>query len=168
MEVNREIIIVAPHPDDEIIGNYEIISNPKIKPIIIYTEPISNIRGEETSKLKNYFQNIKVQLFVKSIPQHFLNKNNLFLFPDPIYEIHPAHRMQGNIGEQLLRNGLNVSFYSVNMLAPYCHEVQECTEKEKALNEIYPSQKSLWEYEKKFILFEGRTTWNIDNSRWSI
>jgi hypothetical protein len=32
---SKEVIIYAPHPDDEIIGCYEILTNPVINPIII-------------------------------------------------------------------------------------------------------------------------------------
>lgn len=162
----KEYIIIAPHCDDEIIGLFEIISNPAINPIIIYTEPTIKSRQEESTKLKEYFPNIKVQMFMKNIPQHFLNENSILFFPDPIYEHHPAHRLQGCIGEQFLRNNLNVVFYSINMMAPYCHEVKNFKEKEKALNEVYPSQKQLWENEKKWILFEGRIMWLMNNVEW--
>ena len=65
----------------------------------------------------------------------------------------------GALGETLLRDGYNVIFYSTSMNAPYLHEVIDSTQKEILLNNVYPSQKSLWEYEKKYILFEGRNQW---------
>jgi len=161
-----EIVIVAPHCDDEVIGNYEILSNPKYHPVIIYTEDAPNPRREEASKLKEVFPNIKVQLFLRSIPQYLINPNTHFFFPDPIYEFHPAHRLQGCVGEQMLRGGLNVTFYNLNMMAPYCHEVQDPLNKEEVLNLVYPSQKLLWESDKKWILFEGRNTWHLNNTDW--
>lgn len=148
-------VIIAPHPDDEIIGNFEVLI--KEKPIIIYTGQIDQTRKEEALNLKKY-TNIGVQLFLYSIPTPFLNKEATLYFPDPIYETHPDHREWGNIGEQYLRQGLNVIFYTINMNAPYIHKV-EWKEKEELLNKVYPSQKSLWEYEKKYILFEGRSKW---------
>lgn len=155
-EIFKGHIIIAPHPDDEIIGNFEILI--KEKPIIIYTGDISQKRREEAIKLKE-FTNISVQLFLNSIPAPFLNKNTVLYFPDPVYEIHPKHREWGNIGEQYLRDGLNVIFYNTNMNSPYIHEVEKWKDKEELLNKVYPNEKSLWEYEKKYILFEGRNKW---------
>ncbi len=155
----NELIIISPHCDDDLIGNYEIISTKSYKPIIIYTEKTNTQRKEESLKLKDFFPNIKAQLFEKSIPSHFINKDNLFLFPDPIYEFHPAHRLQSCIGEKMFHENYNVVFYNINMTAPYCHEVKCFKDKERYLNLIYPSQKSLWEHDKKWVLFEGRNKW---------
>ena len=98
-----EVIIIAPHPDDEIIGCYSILTNKDISPVVIYTENVSNERREEALKLKDFVPNLKVQLFQKSIPGHLLSPYNTYYFPDPIHEFHPAHRMSGSIGENFLR-----------------------------------------------------------------
>jgi hypothetical protein len=63
------------------------------------------------------------------------------------------------LGESIARSKKDVVFYSTNMQAPYIHEVTEPDDKENILNILYPSQKSLWEYEKKYILFEGYCKW---------
>ena len=152
-------IIIAPHPDDEVVGCYEILMNTE-KKIIIYTGQSSNERKEEALKLKDKIDNIKAVFFNQSIPAHLLKPENVYYYPDPTTEIHPDHRMQGTIGESMLRQALNVIFYSTIMNAPYIHELyDESAKKEELLNEIYPSQKSLWEFEKKFVLFEGRCKW---------
>jgi len=152
----KEVLIIAPHCDDEIIGCYEVLK--KHKSIIIYTEEADTKRKEEAKNLRKYID-IKSQLFLRTIPESFINKDTTLYFPDPINEIHHAHRLQGIVGEQLVRAGLDVIFYSVNMLAPYCHEVENSVEKEKVLNSVYPSQSDLWKYDKRYILFEGRCKW---------
>ena len=155
-KVKGEIIIIAPHPDDECIGTYSILCNKDISPIIIYTENISNSRREEALNLKKFISNIKVQLFQKTIPGHLLSNDNTYYFPDPTYEVHPAHRAAGAIGEAMLREShYNVIFYNVNMQAPYIFEVAKPFDKKSILNKVYPSQKSLWKNEAKYYLFEG-------------
>ena len=151
-----ETVIIAPHPDDEIIGCYQVLV--KEKPIIIYDGGTDPQRRDETKKLREY-TDIKVQLFQKSIPPNFLNVQTKFFFPDPIYETHPLHRQWGSIGEEIARRGLNVIFYTTNMTAPYIHETENMAAKEALLNTVYPSQADLWKYEKKYVLFEGYCQW---------
>lgn len=153
-----EIIIVAPHGDDEIIGCYKVLKGSKKKVIIVYPDDMEESRKEESLKLKE-FCDIKLQLFTRQIPQHLINQENLFYFPDPIFETHPAHRLHGAVGETFARSGLSVIFYSINMQAPYIHETPDPDKKEELLNAVYPSQKSLWEFDKKYILFEGYCKW---------
>jgi len=157
-ELQKDVIIVSPHPDDEIIGCYEILANPDIKPIIIYSGDLDSDRREEALKLKEHTK-VKIQLFQMTIPQSLLSQQNTYYFPDPIYEVHPHHRQWGFMGEQLARNGFDVVFYSVNMQAPYIHEVKNPEKKEELLQKAYPSQDSLWIHDKKYVLFEGRCKW---------
>jgi len=151
-----ETVIIAPHPDDEIIGCYKYLT--QTNPIIIYDGDTDAKRREETQKLRDHAQ-IKIQMFQKSIPPNFLNKDTVLYFPDPTYEIHPLHRKWGFIGEEIARQGFNVIFYNTNMNAPYIHEVNNSKAKEALLNTIYQSQKSLWQYDHKFFLFEGYNQW---------
>ena len=150
-----ETVIIAPHCDDEIIGAYKYLVNNN--PIIIYDADMPHERKQEALKLKEHVK-IKVQLFQKDFPTH-LASNSTILAPDPYFEIHPSHRRWAFIAEQWARAGANVIFYNTIMNAPYIHECKNPYDKERLLNLIYPSQKSLWEYEKKYILFEGYNQW---------
>jgi hypothetical protein len=154
---DREIVIVAPHPDDEIIGCYELLAK-DVNPIIIYSGETLPKRREEAVQLRKHAK-IKHQMFQQSVPSTFINDNTTIYIPDPIYEIHPEHRRWGQLGESLARNGIDVIFYSINMNAPYIHEIQNIDGKEALLNTVYGSQKSLWQYERKYLLFEGRCKW---------
>jgi hypothetical protein len=149
-------IIIAPHGDDEIIGCYEVLIKERV--IIVYVGNLDDKRKVETKNLCEHFD-IKAQYYTRQIPPQLLSRENKFYFPDPIYEIHPNHRLEGMVGESFARSGFDVIFYSTNMNAPYIHEVPVPSEKEKTLNSCYPSQKSLWESEKKYILFEGYCKW---------
>jgi hypothetical protein len=150
-----ESIIIAPHPDDEVIGCF---SKLKENSIIIYDGDTEPKRREEALKLREYYPHCK-QLFLKSIPSKFLDKINMILIPDPVYETHPLHRRWGALGEQLARDGQFVIFYNTTMTAPYIHEINDLKVKERVLSFVYPSQRSLWEYDKKYILFEGYCRW---------
>jgi hypothetical protein len=156
--MSQNAIIIAPHYDDEIIGCYEVLVNEMFKPIIVYMQDDEE-RKKESLELKKHIDRIQVQLFQKSIPPFALNKENILFFPDPVYEVHPDHRKWGAQGEELLRQGLNVIFYSVNMQAPYIHDVKDFKKKRHMLEKIYPSQKNLWKFENKYFLFEGRCKW---------
>jgi len=159
VEIQRVHLIIAPHPDDEIIGCYEILER-ESNILVLYSSDVDVHRKEEALKLKDEIQNVKGQLFQNSIPPPFLSKKETttFYFPDPVNEIHPTHRAWGINGESLARSGFDVIFYTTIMNVPYIHEVNS-DKKESLLNKIYSSQKSLWEYEKKFVLFEGRCKW---------
>jgi hypothetical protein len=156
-EPHKQTVIIAPHPDDEIIGCYEILNSSE-NPIIIYSGNTDVKRRNEAMKLKEYI-NIKAQIFLMSVPPNLINENSVFYFPDPVYETHPIHRQYGMMGEQFAREGFDVTFYTTNMNAPYIHESTLVKEKEELLNNVYPSQKSLWEYDKKYVLFEGYCKW---------
>jgi hypothetical protein len=156
--MSKEFIIVAPHPDDEIIGCYEKLVDKEIIPIIIYGPDTEQKRREESLKLKE-FTDIKVQLFQANIPPNLLNKNNSFMMPDPIYETHPLHRFYGAMGENMARQGLDVTFYSTQMKAPFIREVKDPGAKKSLMNTVYFSQSSLWEYDHKYFLFEGYCKW---------
>lgn len=149
-------IIIAPHPDDEIIGCYEqLIAGENL--VIIYSGDTPHNRREKAVKLKEHVD-LAHQLFLQSVPQTFLNQENRFYFPDPIYETHPKHREWGMVGEQLARNGLDVIFYTTIMNAPYIHET-DLQNKRDLLNKVYPDQKSLWEYDHRYFLYEGYCKW---------
>src|SRR5271157_5601815 len=105
----EQVVIVSPHCDDEIIGNFSIL-NKFQDIIIIYTEPTTEQRIVEAKNLGNYFS-IKKQFFQEKIPNYLLNKNTTFYFPDHTFEIHFAHRKEGFFGERLLREfGFNIIF----------------------------------------------------------
>lgn len=152
-------IIVAPHPDDEIIGCFEQVRNPANSLVIIYSGDTHAERRETVLKLKEKINHVKLQLFQQTVPQTFLSMTNKYFFPDPIYETHPKHREWGMLGENLARNGFDVTFYNTNMNAPYIHEVNNPEDKKYLLNQVYEDQKSLWEYDHKYFLFEGYCKW---------
>ncbi len=162
MSEKNKIVICVCHPDDEIIGCYKHIVNEDNPPVILYLDcTIPEERRQEALKLKE-FTKISIQMFCNSIPPVFLDLSTKFYFPDPVYEIHPDHRRLGAMGEAYLRNKYDVTFYSINMNAQYIYETKNPQKKEELLNKVYQSQKTLWSYEKKNILFEGYNKWIVE------
>lgn len=148
-------VIIAPHPDDEIIGCFEIL---KTVECIVYDGSTKQARREEALRLPDEIPSIKIQMFNHNIPPMIYNKENTFYFPSHD-DIHPLHRRWAYTGEQMARIGFDVIFYTTNMNVLYMREVKEPDEKEALLNKVYSSQKSLWEHEKKYVLFEGYCKW---------
>ena len=146
-------IIVAPHADDEIIGCYELLERGVVARVLFPNDEILT----EASDSSDHF------MFGRSLfeDHDFYSGAYTYLFPDPIHETHPDHRKYGHLGEELLREGRPVIFYSVNMLAPYIHKVSAKESKLKCLNMLYPHKSSLWECDYKYFLFEGYTKWIV-------
>lgn len=147
-------IILSPHADDELIGLFEFLEKGMID-MVRYLEPMEQRRKKEAENLCIHY-GIKVSF--RSDLEGLEEYDRLF-FTDPIYEVHPAHRKWGMEGEKLLRNGRDVIFYSVNMQAPYIHEVKNAKRKNMLLNRFYPSQRDLWINNSIYFLFEGYVKW---------
>ncbi len=158
----KSLIIVAPHEDDEIIGCFELINKSHGEVKVLY--PNANGTNIWSCGDSNPLHLTKIigsdcELYLQISDFEIPDLNARFLFPDPIYETHPEHRKYGAIGEALLRRGIEVVFYSVNMQAPYIRETQEPYYKKNMLDHYYGHKSKLWEYDHKYFLFEGQCMW---------
>lgn len=154
-----DVVIIAPHGDDEVIGCFDVLEkyNENNKIAIVYGPDMENHRKEELLKLKEYYSCL--QLIQNIVPQHLVQMENKFYFPNPTDEMHPDHRKWAQVGEGLARNGLDVTFYTIQMNVPYIYKVENPDKKLEVLNYVYPSQNELWNNDKKYILFEGYCKW---------
>jgi len=153
---------MIPHADDEIIGCSTILQTGLVKQIICGTHEVMkecNAAHKNLPKKERFLCRMTTG-FLERLSDFENHKNDILFFPDPIYEIHPEHRVWGAVGERLLREkGYNVIFYSINMQAPYVRQVPNFERKKELLNQCYPGKKSLWRYEHKYFLFEGYNKW---------
>lgn len=160
--MQKNIIIVAPHPDDEIIGCFGVINS--YNTMIVYDAATPTLRREEALKLKDLFD-ISAQVFMTTIPPAWTTMRDLVIFfPDPIYETHPLHRQWGHVGEMMARAGHNVVFYNTIMNAPYIHEQTLFHEKRETLDKCFPSQKNMWAWDHRYFIFEGYCSWKFNLS----
>ena len=151
----KKYIIVAPHADDEVIGCYTLLKSGRVHCVVF---PKRESMEEAANSADLFGFSIK---HMDDFPFDGIN-DKIFVFPDPVYDLHPEHRKLGALGEVLLRAGQEVIFYTTNMLAPYIFEVIQPESKRQCLNILYPTKKSLWEYDHRYFLFEGYNQWLIN------
>lgn len=150
--MEKNIIIIAPHGDDEIIGTSQVFATKKALAVFYMEDEGSRAWCEKNN----------CEYYTSSKMLESCRKNSYaFFFPDPYFETHPAHRHWGAVGEKFLRQGERVYFYSTNMSAPYIHEVKNWRKKKELLDKYYPEKSDLWKYEHKYFLFEGYCKWIV-------
>lgn len=163
----KNVIIVAPHEDDEIIGCFEVLRKRAIEGLdtrVLYPGTPQEVSWPEEARMMNPLRIVpitgKICMEYFEIPtEELINSDIVFFFPDPRHEMHPAHRRYSAIGEALLRKGVNVFFYSVNMHAPYIRETTGVEEKRDMLELYYSHKNDLWKWDHKYFLFEGQVKW---------
>jgi len=163
-------IILAPHPDDEIIGCYDVVRKPGPVTTIILGRDMG-VRIEQAKRL----QNIRAQYQVRCGYGAFVTlvddlKSHDVSFeihaPHPITETHPLHREVGHSMEELARiKGYTVIWYTTEMNVPWKYEVGDPEHKRQYLDKTYPEQRDLWRFEHKYFLFEGHCQWRVDLCR---
>lgn len=175
-EQRSDIVIVAPHADDEIIGCFEVITHFSKSHIIriLYPDeselPSWYIESTDHGRRRIGFlpqssnEVYPVKCFVGDECTPYLEypetDENVYFVPDVIHEFHPDHRRWGFWGESIVRNyGARVYFYSINMQAPYIRPTEQAIVKRNVLNDCYPHKSSLWDGDHKYWLFEGYCRW---------
>jgi len=147
-------IIIAPHPDDCLIGCYSLIKKGLID-WVVYLD--ATPERYELAKKAGYELGFSVdQLEFEGLYKYLeLARAQRFtcLVPD-VTDHHPLHKAVNSIARL---SGCGLGYYSVSMEASFIRELSEKDKEEKraALNKFYPDQKSLWESDWKYFLFEG-------------
>jgi len=156
--------ILAPHPDDEVIGCYDILSQYNPEDIEIVYFNTSTITNDRYNRIRDFciYYGFKhgsiIGNIIESLSKYMsrLDSSDVLHAPDPFHELHPFHKKIGSIVYYGRNNcEMNTCFYSTNMNAPYTYEVKTPASKKLMMDEFYDDQRSLWEYDHKYFLFEG-------------
>lgn len=158
-------LILAPHVDDEVIGCFSVLcGSVKGDTRVIYTASASDARIAEAfyaaEKLGFQYQ---FNSF-KDVPGVLDQYTGCRIYaPDPHWESHPEHKAVGALAWKFCQdNGWPFISYSTNMNVPYLQELspEMKNRKASALYQFYPTQRSLWEQDHRYFLFEGLARWN--------
>jgi len=163
-------LIIAPHPDDEVIGCYQILQEhlegkADNNLVIAYLYDHSgDVRRRELLDANSKFNSSTLFSFkeIKAFISANVTRLDRIFIPDK-YEVHPHHVLVRNEMLALLSTAFGnfpkdtVYNYSIDMrnrdiavLSP-----EQFARKRLLLNELYPSQKQLWENNNKYFLFES-------------
>ena len=158
------MIIIAPHPDDELIGCYSSLNEgvPRVKEVwyvFDHQDPVRRKEAEE-SALKFRFD----PRFIEGISglEHnmgYLERTSYEVRVPSIHDAHPQHKQVNRMTRHLAR-----SFYSVDLdYADHKRSLGDLDSirKRSQLDTLYPSQASLWSNNASYYLFECVTTSDI-------
>jgi len=147
-----KFVIIAPHPDDELIGCFTLIRARVVSKVYYIVGDKKRLAKAQKLGKKMEFETKTItltELFTNKIE---LEKNEICLIPD-IRDKHPLHKRVSILGRRIHP----VGYYTVDMNTDYIWELPEKLRKEKKrfLDKFYPDQKSLWKNDWKYFLFEG-------------
>jgi hypothetical protein len=151
----KPLFIIAPHPDDEIIGCWQLLSMAKTlgrHVEVYYCYDMTPIRVEELTEASKALEFIPRydEFEVSRLPEDF------DLAIPSISDGHPHH-----IAVNREYRHLATLFYSIDMVnrVPISTEISK--KKHEFLNKYYPSQKTLWKNDNKYFLFEEVTETDV-------
>ena len=159
-------IILAPHPDDEVIGCFSVLNknlNENIKNNIDYvvyfltgndTRHAEAIKCSKHFKFKPIFVTPSTMFDNEELYKLYENDKINTLYIPSIKDRHPLHKQVNKISNTI--NAEKKVYYTIDKNIDY--DVlgrRRIKMKRDILNKIYKSQHKLWAHDEKYILFEG-------------
>ena len=153
----QRTIILAPHPDDELIGCFSLLSNHQIDYVAYFNELTEERRAEVKMCAAYYgFE----PLFIEDVQPDALAYLESLMVGARVYlpaitDGHPAHKALN--AKYRARPGIGeTQFYQVDMGRGKVILNEETRAiKRKALDVFYPSQRQLWDTDASYYLFEN-------------
>jgi hypothetical protein len=165
-------VIVSPHPDDLLIGTFKVFVRHKNLEVIFVNE-LTKTDKKEIELLEKENKDVFNSWFCHGKLDQITNFLNLIrkditltmtIFVPCNYDTHPLHNLSREVVEIWVaqewikhKRRVKIIYYSTNMNTPYLQELLplQSVMKKDFLNKYFPSQKSLWEYDHKYFLFES-------------
>ena len=168
MAETKRNIIVAPHPDDELIGCFELLyEKPSTCTVIVFEKILDEIISKERireSQLMGEHLGYNVIVFVDPILFKNIIRNELFWKPNeiilwlPEQNEHYHHSYVTYVLLDLKRSyeELTLGFYTVKMNTSYTRRSKYGDLKMKYAYTFFPSQKEFFDNNQHVFIFEGR------------
>lgn len=148
-----ELVIVAPHPDDELIGCFSLLRSGQVNHVIYYHD-LTEERKAETRACAEYY-GFEPHYQIEPPVAITLFEHALFVLPS-IKDSHRDHQKLNQSFRTLLGPDRR-RFYSTNLDALRTKtplEPKDRDMKRQALDQLYPSQIGLWSGDASYYLFE--------------
>lgn len=143
-------VIIAPHPDDELIGCHSLIVKGDISKVI-YVDRVPIERMEEAKDVCSHF-NMTWCFLDRAVERLFtLDPLDTYYIPS-VLDNSPLHRLVFGIMKHTFSN---IVVYSTYMNDWFIRPVALPLVKRGCLDSFYPSQKDMWAFEHKYFLYEG-------------
>lgn len=139
-------LIVAPHPDDEMIGCWTVLKTRKNVDVVY--GPASY---ERVNELMNSAGELGYEFIRASYAMECLDRGEYIeVYVPSRNDAHAEHKAMNRKFYEYATH-----FYSVDMVDAIPLPEEEAQEKLAALNKFYPSQRALWDRDHKYFLFES-------------
>jgi hypothetical protein len=151
----QPVLILAPHADDEVIGCWSVLLDPEVTVSVVYFFELTDERKAEALVCCASF----------GFDLEFADFNT-YEIPDGYHEVYVPSRKDWHADHKMVNakyRNKATKFYSVDMACGKLVQVPRA--KQKLLNDIYPSQASLWENNDKYWLFEDIQETDYDEYR---
>jgi hypothetical protein len=163
----KNILIIAPHIDDELIGCWSVFNNPENIVSVVWLCELTDTRKHEGLTLKGLSVNgwIKASIGRLEFGHEYVLDVIGTRKPEEIYvtsrkDSHIDHKVTNGLFRKYATH-----FYSVDMVDGRYIGEEESKLKRYALDITFPSQMNLWATNAKYYLFESIARCDFDYSK---
>lgn len=159
------MIIIAPHPDDELIGCYSRLNSDctsikEVWYVFDHKDPVRRIEAEHSADKFKFEPKFLDGLAGLEASLGYLSRCGYNVIVPSIRDAHPQHKEVNRLTRHLA-----TEFYSVDLdyaVGKRGLGLLESARKATQLDMIYPSQDYLWRHNASYYLFENIAFTDID------